>query len=228
MKMTSNIRSSIIEILKLTKDNGELKETSKLKDEVSELLGIMSNEKMAISIDRTQRITLAKRAIQLGANLSEIVELLTWKDFEGFVACILVENNYECVESFRRRGNSLIKGMEIDVIGIRGNTIIAIDAKMWGIRTGKTSALKMAAEKQKDRTQELKTELNNLSKRIRMLKEGKYKLIPVVVTWLVEEVEFHEGVPVVPIFKFNSFILDIDQYEDLIVTYTSHHHITSN
>ncbi|MFW9973805.1 MAG: hypothetical protein ACFFDQ_00880 [Candidatus Thorarchaeota archaeon] len=226
--MTSNIRSSIIEILKLTKDDGELKETCKLNDEVSELLGIMSNEKISIRIDRTHRITLAKRAIQLGANLSDIIELLTWKDFEGFVASILIENNYECVESFRRRGNSLIQGMEIDVIGVRGNTIVAIDAKMWGIRTGKTSALKMAAEKQKDRTQELKTELNNLSKRVRMLKEGKYQLIPVIVTWLVEEVEFHEGVPVVPIFKFNSFILDIDQYEDLIVTYTGHHHITSN
>ncbi len=226
--MISNIRNSIIEILKQTKESGELAETNKLNDEVFELLGMMQDEKKFHCIDRVQRITLAKKAIQLGANLSEIVELLTWKDFEGFVASILIENNYECVESFRRRGNSLIKGMEIDVIGLKGNTIIAIDAKMWSIRTGKTSALKTAAEKQKERTQELKTELDSLSNRIQIPKEGEYQLIPVIVTWLVEDVELHEGVPVVPIFKLNSFILDIDQYEDLIVTYTSHYHIPSN
>ncbi|MHA3964217.1 MAG: hypothetical protein AM325_011855, partial [Candidatus Thorarchaeota archaeon SMTZ1-45] len=58
-----------------------------------------------------------------------------------------------------------------------------------------------------------------LSKKITRLTSGNYRLVPVLVTWLVEDVELHEGVPVVPIFKLNSFILDFDQYEDLIVSY---------
>jgi hypothetical protein len=151
------------------------------------------------------------------------MELLTWKDFEGFVAAILTEHTYQCVESFRRRGNSQMHGMEIDVIGVRGATIIAIDAKMWGIRSGKATALKTAAEKQKTRTQELSEELDKLAKKIGKLSAREYQLLPVIVTWLVEEVELHEGVPVVPIFKLNAFILDFDQYEDLIVSYSGHH-----
>jgi hypothetical protein len=144
---------------------------------------------------------------------------MTWKDFEGFVAGILAENTYKCVESFRRVGNSEIHGMEIDVVGVRGRTIIAVDAKMWGVRGGKASALKTAAEKQKTRTFELSQELQRLFKKIPSLAEDTYTIFPVIVTWLVEEVEFHEGVPVVPIFKLNSFIQELEHHEDLVVSY---------
>lgn len=111
-------------------------------------------------------------------------------------------------------------GMEIDVVGVRGRTIIAIDAKMWGVRSGKGSALKTAAEKQKTRTLELSSELDRLSKKLTSLTNGSYTIFPVLVTWLVEDVELHEGVPVVPIFKLNSFIHELDNYEDLVVNYT--------
>ena len=217
--MASEILCTIMEVLKQSKDSGNLAQIHSLNREILDQFGIMSAEEIFIFINRRQRINLAKHAVQLGANLAEIVELLTWKDFEGFVAEVLIENNYECVESFRRRGNLSIQGMEIDVIGVRGRTVIAIDAKMWSIRSGKTSALKRAAERQKERTHELSDELDALSKKITRLTSGNYRLVPVLVTWLVEDVELHEGVPVVPIFKLNSFILDFDQYEDLIVSY---------
>jgi hypothetical protein len=220
--MAPNLLNLITEVLKQTKENGKLAPSDSLEKETLEELGI---EQVGgdFVIDRTQRIDLAKQAVQQGAKIRDIVELLNWKDFEGFVASILAANNFQCVESFRRRGNSLMHGMEIDVIGVRGVTIIAIDAKMWGTRSGKASALRTAAEKQKTRTQELSGELDRLKKKLRYLPRKKYQLFPVIVTWLVEEVELHEGVPVVPIFKLNSFILDLYRYEDLIVSYTVHY-----
>lgn len=223
--MAPELLSSIIEILRQTKENGVLVQINSLRSEILDQLGVASVKEDSVAISRTQRINLAKRAVQLGGNIAEVMELLTWKDFEGFVAAVLTENNYECVESFRRRGNSSIQGMEIDVIGARVRTIIAIDAKMWSIRSGKTSALKRAAERQKERTQELSKELDILSNKLTRLTSGEYKLVPVLVTWLVEDVELHEGVPVVPIFKLNSFILDFDQYDDLIVSYLGHRKI---
>lgn len=171
------------------------------------------------SISRDVRIRLAVRAINLGCEIEKVIELLTWKDFEGFVAGVLSENNYQCTESFRRRGNRIEKGMEIDVIGIRGNLILSIDAKMWGIRSSKASALRSAASKQRSRTARLANELDKLSAKIMGMKAREYTLIPVLVTWLVEEVEIHEGVPVVPIFKLNAFLLDLSRYDDLLVTF---------
>jgi hypothetical protein len=224
--MALDILNTIMEVLKQTKENGELALADSLGKKVLEILDLVQTDENFI-IDRTQRITLAKLAVEQGASIGEIVELLTWKDFEGFVASIMTANSYQCVESFRRRGNLQMHGMEIDVIGVKGTTIITIDAKMWGIRSGKASALKKAAEKQKTRAKELSEELDRLAKKMGKLSPKEYQLFPVIVTWLVEEVELHEGVPVVPIFKLNSFILDFDQYEDLIVCYVGHHHMSS-
>ncbi len=216
--MTSEIVPVIMEILKQSKEGNEVSDFCAVDNDLLRQLGIPYSK--PFSIDRKQRIDLALIAATHGASVVDIVNLLTWKDFEGFVAGILAENNYRCVESFRRRGNSLIRGMEIDVVGVRGGTIIAVDAKMWGIRSGKASALKSAAEKQKKRTVELASELERLSKKLNTLTEGPYTIFPVIVTWLVEEVELHEGVPVVPVFKLNSFILDLEQYEDMVVSYS--------
>lgn len=226
--MSSEIVRAIAEILKLTKEDGNLVSTDSINDEVLEQLGLPVPGENPTIISRVMRIDLAKRAVREGASISEIIDLLTWKDFEGFVASILSENTFRCVESYRRRGNSLKHGMEIDVIGVKGDIIISIDAKMWSIRSGKTSALKTAAEKQKKRTLELSGELDKLSKKMGALAEKTYRLFPVIVTWLVEEVELHEGVPVVPIFKLNSFILDLDQYEDLVVSNSAHYSVSSN
>ena len=226
--MTSEITQAITEILRQTKEGGEVSSTGSLTEEVLDQLGVSLSSGIPIQVNRTQRIDLARRAVKEGANIADVVDLLTWKDFEGFVASILSENTYRCVERYRRRGNSLIQGMEIDVIGVKGNTIISIDAKMWSIRSGKASALKTAAEKQKKRTLELSEELNKLSEKMGTLTERTYRLFPVLVTWLVEEVELHEGVPVVPIFKLNSFILDLDQYEDLVVSNSVYYSRSSN
>ncbi|MFW9770230.1 MAG: hypothetical protein ACFFF9_06045 [Candidatus Thorarchaeota archaeon] len=215
--MSSDIIQTINELLKQSKEGNEVSDIKSLNKELLGQLGIPSTS--PFSIDRNKRIDLAMTAVTGGAKVSEIIELLTWKDFEGFVAGILSENSYKCVESFRRRGNSEIQGMEIDVVGIRGRTIIAVDAKMWGVRGGKASALKIAAEKQKTRTSELSNELDRLSKKLPTLTQGPYTIFPVIVTWLVEEVEFHEGVPVVPVFKLNSFIHELEQFEDLVVSF---------
>jgi hypothetical protein len=218
--MSSSFRTTIFEILDQSKDSGIVSDLKLVDRDICYDLNLSIENDKTIKVNREQRIDLAMRVIEHGAELVTVVELMTWKDFEGLVASILGENNFRCIESFRRKGNKVVRGMEIDVIGVRGYTILSIDAKMWGVRSGKTSALKTASEKQKERTVRLTTQLGKLSERISTLRAGEYRFFPVVVTWLVEEVEINEGVPVVPVFKLNSFIQDFDKYEDLLVSYT--------
>ena len=71
----------------------------------------------------------------------------------------------------------------------------------------------------KERTQRLTSQLKRLSKKISSMTKGHYTIFPIMVTWLVEDVEMHEGVPVVPVFKLNGFIQDFEIYEDRIVSY---------
>ncbi|MHA2600661.1 MAG: hypothetical protein AM324_000840 [Candidatus Thorarchaeota archaeon SMTZ1-83] len=217
--MSTNYLLNLITVLKGTKDSESLQAADKAMTELLIEVGATRALDDSWVLDRSARVSVAMRAISLGAEPESVVSLLSWKDFEGLVAGILAENDYLCVESFRRRGTSRIQGMEIDVIGVRGERIVAVDAKMWGIRSGKSSALKSAAERQRERTAHLCGEIESLASKIGGLPRGTYALTPILVTWLVEEVTFNEGVPIVPVFKLNSFILEVSNYEDMIVCY---------
>ena len=219
--MKATFKSTILEILDQSKEIGIVVDFECVDTDLCHELNLSINPDGTMTIDREKRIDLAMLITENGVEIAEVVKLMTWKDFEGLIASILSENNFACTESFRRRGTSDIKGMEIDVIGIRGRMALSVDAKMWSVRGGKASALRTAAEKQKERTFRLTSQLAQLSKKIPSMMKGLYTIIPVMVTWLVEEVELHEGVPVVPVFKLNSFIQDFEMYEDLVVSYTS-------
>ena len=218
--MKATFKSTIFEILDQSKDTGLVDDFEKVDRDLCYELNLHIDEDGTMSIDREKRINLAMLVVEKGAAIVDVVKLMTWKDFEGLVASILSENSFRCTESFRRKGSTVVKGMEIDVIGIRGHMTLSIDAKMWSVRGGKASALRTAAEKQKERTIRLTTQLERLSNKMNSMKSGQYNIFPVIVTWLVEEVELHEGVPVVPVFKLNSFIQDFEMYEDLVVSYT--------
>jgi hypothetical protein len=217
--MNITLKSTIMEILDQSKESGIVEDLETLDIDLCGHLNLHVTEEGTILVDREKRIDLAMLVTEKGAEIVDVVEVMTWKDFEGLVASILTENSFSCTESFRRRGTSDVKGMEIDVIGIRGRTALSVDAKMWSVRGGKASALRTAAEKQKERTSRLTTQLGRLSKKLPSMTKGQYTIFPTMVTWLVEEVEMHEGIPVVPVFKLNSFIQDFEMYEDRIVSY---------
>jgi hypothetical protein len=39
-----------------------------------------------------------------------------------------------------------------------------------------------------------------------------------MVTWLVEDVKLYEGVPVVPVFKLNSFLQELTHFQDMVIS----------
>ena len=61
-----------------------------------------------------------------------------------------------------------------------------------------------------------------MAKKMGSMKAGEYSIYPLIVTWLVEDIEIHNGVPIIPIFKLNSFVLSFDQYEDMIISSTGY------
>lgn len=210
---------TILLVLAETKETGTITGVSDAARTLLIRHGARQEGDGSLVVSRQKRISLVIEAVSQGIDIESVVERTTWKDFEGLVARVLNENDYICVESFRKRGKDSSRGMEIDVIGVKGSTIVVIDAKMWGARRGKTSALMTAAERQKERTARLPSQMGKLSEKLGGFRSGTYRLIPVLVTWLIEEVVFHEGVPIVPIFELNSFLLDLSMYEDMLVSF---------
>ncbi|MHA1652685.1 MAG: restriction endonuclease [Candidatus Thorarchaeota archaeon] len=216
MQTTAEI---MLHILEKTKNGTTISNPDEMTLEVLRQFDVAQNLADEWVLSRDARIRLAISAASRGVDIERIVNTLTWKDFEGLVAAILEKNGFSCIESLRRRGDSHDEGMEIDVIGVRDRRVIAVDAKMWASRTGKASALRQAAERQAERTRQLALDLNILRKKMPTLAPGPYDLYPVLVTWLVEDVVFHLGVPVVPVFKLNSFIVELPVYEEQVVSY---------
>jgi len=134
--------------------------------------------------------------------IEEILKTQKWHEFERVVAEILQVHDFETKLNFRFKTKCRY---EIDIVGIRNNLILCVDCKKWSGGRYKTTALKKAAERQKERVEELK------KFKTPWFSERK-KLIPLIVTLMEEELREVDGVTFVPISKLNSFLLSIDEY----------------
>lgn len=154
--------------------------------------------------------------VQLGISVDKAAALLSWREFEELCGEILEENGYSPVLNLRFKSEG--RRYEIDAAGISPNLVMLIDCKMWSARPGKASALTDAAKKQKMRVRAFAAAIQGVP-RIR-LRRGTASLVPVVVTWLPGGVGIREGVPIVPLYVFNSFVVEFDRLDEGIWTET--------
>ncbi len=153
-----------------------------------------------------------KQRILQGEQIEEIIEEIDWKDFEELVTKILEKHDFNTHHNFRFKTG---RRYEIDVLGIRNEIILLIDCKQWGRGRYKKSALKNATNNQKQRTKQLKRFLKNniiAQNKLKITKLSGTKFITLIVTWLEEDLIEHENVLIVPIWKFNEFLLNISNY----------------
>ena len=101
---------------------------------------------------------------------------------------------------------------EIDVIAVRGQTVFAVDCKEWGKGRYKAFGLRKASEKQEQRAISLKKFLKNNPIAQKRLKISKQEILPIVVTWLQEDLQKHNGSLIVPVWKLNSFLLQAEKF----------------
>ena len=134
------------------------------------------------------KLKAAFTAITNGYPIEEVSECLDWRDFEGLVSQILLENGFEVEKNV-----ILTKPrMEIDVIGIKLNVAILIDCKHW--KRMSNSALIEIVKKQVNRVKRYASKLTGVM------------VVPVIVTLHQEEIIFVNKVPIVPIMQLSSFL----------------------
>ena len=141
-----------------------------------------------------------------GGALEEITKDLDWKDFEGLVSEVLLENGFRTFRNFRF--SSKKRRYEVDVVALERPRIVIVDCKHWRIRLGKVSALKVAASAHIARAIELGNKLQEFA-RLDVGHWGAAKVIPILVTLYQERIMENEGVLVVPVFKLNSFVEEL-------------------
>lgn len=174
--------------------------TTKLVLEYLLIRGIGRVSRFGYSFSRADRIRVALLAILSGNDIERVSNFLSWQDFEAFASALLDISGYstECSLHFSKPTR-----MQIDVLGFNHDSglAIVIDCKHW--KRNHLSEISLYARKQVQRTSYLLIHRRMIS-----------CAVPVVLTLHPVDTQLVDGVPVVPVSKFSSFIQDIPFYLD--------------
>lgn len=145
-----------------------------------------------IKFSGSGRLYAAMLALQMGCDIERVSAHLSWKDFEKLASEALASFGY------RTRTNVYLSRprMEIDVVGVSSGFAIAVDCKHW--RRGSMSSMAGFAEKQAARARRLIRRGGAIS-----------QAVPVILTLHGGSMSFAGGVPIVPVSKFRSFVMDV-------------------
>lgn len=172
---------------------------------VKEVLEELSKNGIGILIDNKvkfedkDRIFASILGIKYGLSVEEVSKFLNWKDFEIFVSFISSQNGYSVSKRVRWKKHS----MEIDVLAVKNDLGLAIDCKHW--KRINYSIMNKIVQLQIERARRFMR--SNLSSKLNV----KFTL-PIIVTLYSNDINFINKVPIVPISKFQNFLLEFKGY----------------
>jgi Holliday junction resolvase-like predicted endonuclease len=162
-----------------------------------------------IELTSEQRVLLAIKAIELGLDYEEACRYLGWREFENFTVLALEASGFATRKHLRFK--CLDKWYEIDVLGMRRPLILAVDCKHWK-HGWRESAMIKIVNTQLHRVEALATILEKLKENLGIKNWRRAELLPVILTLTEAPFRLYREVPVVPIFRFKSFIYELPEF----------------
>jgi len=156
---------------------------------------IGSISKQAVAFRDSDRLKAAALALQMGCDAEQVSKHLSWQDFEKLASQVLVSFGYKTQTNVRFTKPR----MEIDVVGVSSGFAIVVDCKHW--KRNNLSSISNYSRKQAARAERLILHDKKIS-----------QAVPVILTLHTESVRFVSGIPIVPIFRFKSFIIDVKSF----------------
>jgi len=221
-------RELIITILRLTKTGSVshklINRAAQISSQVAgnllgklQMNGLIHLKKDMVKADSLQRIKLAVKAINLGADLERVGSFLKWQEFENMAAIALTRNN--CIIEKNLRFKHAGRKWEIDIVGCKKPVAVCIDCKHWH-RGMQPSTLKKIVEDQVERTFALAKSLPSLSSRVECASWDEAKLVPAVLSLVVGRFKYYDNVPIVPILQLQDFLSQLPAYADSLKHFT--------
>lgn len=127
-------------------------------------------------------------------DLEQVSTEAVWQNFERLVGFIFEMNDFQVNINRVRTFNK--KRRRYDVIAKKNERIYLVECKKWAGNRYRLSALRKAIQQHDERTNFYR----NLT--------GE-EAIPIIVTLIEEDIKFFEDMPIVPIFRLNSFINEV-------------------
>jgi Holliday junction resolvase-like predicted endonuclease len=213
-------RELIISLLELAKGGGISHELVNRRAKVPSVVGDKLLRRMQsdgfvnvnngfVKADGVQRLKLAVRAMELGADIERVSSLLEWQEFESMAVIALGQNGYGVRRNLRFKHAG--RRWEIDVIGCKRPVVVSFDCKHW--RHGiSPSALEKIVKEQRERTKALADSLPHPAVRIEFASWGTVTLIPAVLSLTAGRSRLCDGVPVVSVLQLQDFVSQVPAY----------------
>jgi Holliday junction resolvase len=145
-------------------------------------------------------VCLAYALLRSGAQPEVVSRVLSWRDFEGLVGALLRAAGFEVRENL-----VLTKPRaQVDVVGYGISMVLSIDCKHYRREQGPSKLVKFARDQLRR------------SSLLRVKSKDPRPIASVILTMSEPEGKFVEGVAVVPIRTFRSFLTTIDSNLDLL------------
>lgn len=175
--------------------------------------GLISLEGDVIHASLNQKIRLAVKAVETGADLEHVGQVLTWLEFEEMTAKVFEENGFKTRPRFRFKAEG--RFWEIDVLAYRRPLIACAECKHW--LKGLGDSIVKVIETHRVKTEVFSGNLESLSDRIGLRDWDRGVILPMAITLTRSSKGIYEGVPVVSIIELPSFLNDVGGYLNELV-----------
>src|SRR5207249_641839 len=217
LQATLNV-SGVGETLDFDRIAFEARTTERLvRTTLSGALGLNGQD---VRLSKELRIRLAMEIARVG-QLGAAAKALTWQEFERFAEGCLEEAGFEAERNVRVKGEG--RSWQIDVVGFRGELVLAIDCKHWNTPSY-LSRFRPAADHQRHAASHLLATLNEKTIEGR---KGRQALA-VILTLREPPAQLSENTILVSVEKLPSFLGDVTPYDENLPFITSPHAVVEN
>lgn len=211
-------REILIYLLKLTREGpAKIEDISResrvppqlVHEELTRSLDLVQLDEDSVTAKAEQRLRVAIRAVELGADIERVCKFLTWTEFEDISVLAFEANNYNVKKHFRFSRSG--RRWEIDILAIKRPIVACADCKQWH-RGWRGSASRKAAEEQTERTKVLAEASSSMVEKIGVKGWRRADFLPMVLSLMPGARRFHKGTPIVPVLQLRDFLQEMPAY----------------
>jgi hypothetical protein len=165
--------------------------------------GLVTVEAGRLELSRDNRLGLAVKAIELGADFQTVSSCLGWLEFEELAAYVFEMNGHSVYRRFRFQAEG--RRWEMDVLALRRPYIVCAECKHWTKGMGNSTA-RGIVEAHAEKTEVFSRHLAGLAKRVRAHRWGSATVVPLALTMSPTDMSIYRRVPSVSILALPSFL----------------------
>jgi hypothetical protein len=189
---------------------GSLRITKETFDALLEQLsddGLVSLQGQSITLKLEQRLSVAMKAVEAGADTETISRNLGWFEFEELSARVFEANCFRVMRRFRFTAEG--RRWELDLLAIRAPYLVCGECKHWGKGIGNQTA-RGIIEIHLEKTEVFMRHIEGLRERIGICGWSKAVIVPMALTLSATPMEICRRVPSVSVLALPSFINEFD------------------